>query len=241
MQGKLYLIPAPISESTSEKTLPAYNLKIINSIRFFIVENVRTARRFLSEIKILTPIDELIFYTLNKHSQAEEIPSFLNPIEKGSHIGLLSEAGTPCIADPGAVIVEMAHKKNIEVIPLTGPSSVILALMASGLNGQNFTFLGYLPINKADKIKTIKQIEKKSAINKQTQIFIEAPYRNNQLFEDLVQHCQPSTLLCIATAITSDNEYIKTKPIYEWKKVKIDLNKKPVIFLLQHVSGLKRT
>lgn len=231
MVGKLFLIPAPIYDDTIKITIPDEVLSIINTLEYFIVENVRTARRYLIKSGINKAIDDIHFYTLNKHTKPEEIPSFLAPVKEGKSIGLLSEAGIPCVADPGAVMVNLAHKLNINVVPLTGPSSIILALMASGLNGQNFSFVGYLPINKQQKIKRIKQLERISSIEDQTQLCIEAPYRNNHLFQDLLLALSPDSLLCIASDITSPNEYIKTKTVKEWKKQKLDINKRPTIFL----------
>lgn len=232
MKGKLYLIPTPIFDNTLERVIPKINLEILNSIQYYIVEDVRTARRFLVKTKISRSIDELTFFVLNKHTNKNDLPDFLNPITRGNNVGLLSEAGIPCVADPGSIIVDMAHRRNIKVVPLVGPSSIFLALMASGLNGQNFAFNGYLPINKNKKIKTLKILEKRSAMENQTQIFIETPYRNNHLFDDIIKICNPKTKLCIASELTSDKEYIQTKSVDEWKKSKIDLNKKPTIFLL---------
>ncbi len=204
MKGKLYLIPTPIFDNTLERVIPKINLEILNSIKYYIVEDIRTARRFLAKTKIIRPIDELTFCVLNKHTNKDDLPGFLNPIFEGNNLGLLSEAGIPCVADPGSIIVDMAHRRNIKVVPLVGPSSIFLALMAAGMNGQNFAFVGYLPINKNKKIKTIKTLEKRSAIENQTQIFIETPYRNNHLFEDIVNNCNSKTKLCIA--IWSFNE-----------------------------------
>ncbi|MFC2136642.1 SAM-dependent methyltransferase [Bacteroidota bacterium] len=232
MPGVLYLIPSPIADSELEFTIPQEIKNIINTIDYYIVENVRTARRYLSRLKIEKSIDELHFFTLNKHTRYEEIPAFLQPIKDNHNIGLISEAGVPCVADPGGQIVKIAHSKNIKTIPLVGPSSIILALMASGLNGQNFSFVGYLPINKNQKIQAIKQLEKRSMLENQTQILIETPYRNNHMAEDLVKTLSTDTLLCIASEITSEKEFIKTKTIKEWKKNVPDLNKKPTIFLL---------
>ncbi len=232
MPGVLYLVPAPISDNQIEFYLPGELKNILNTIDFYIVENVRSARRYISKLKIEKAIDDLNFFILNKHTRLEDIPSFLNPAYDNNNIGLISEAGVPCVADPGALIVKAAHEKNIKVVPLVGPSSILLALMASGLNGQNFSFVGYLPISKNEKIKAIRNLEKRSQHENQTQIFIETPYRNNHLVEDLLLVLSPDTMLCLAVDLTSTNEFIQTKSVREWKKKIPDLNKKPTIFLI---------
>ena len=231
-KGKLYLIPSFLSESQYSKVFPADNLKIIESLDEFIVEEIRTARRFLRKIGFNKSFDEVKFHILNKHTELSLIPEFLNNIDKGKSIGLLSEAGAPCIADPGAEIVKLAHYKNTEVVPLIGPSSILLALMASGFNGQDFTFHGYLPIDKRDRIKSLKVLEQNVYKLNQTQIFIETPYRNNQMFRSIIENCSKDTLLCVACNITGQDEKINTKTIAEWKKSIPDLHKKPVAFLL---------
>ena len=231
-KGKLYLIPSTIGETKIDRVIPTYNSEIINNIDYYIVEELRTARRYLKKAGIKKSIDELTFYTLNEHTKDENIINYLEMIDKGNNIGLLSEAGVPCIADPGADIVRIAQEKNIEIIPLTGPSSIILSLMASGFNGQNFAFLGYLPIDKKLRTDKLKEIEKNIYQNNQTQIFIEAPYRNNQLIEAILNSCRNDSFLCIASEITSENEFIKTKSIAEWKKTKYDFHKKNTVFLL---------
>lgn len=229
---KLYLIPSELYDNTINKIQPVYNQQVINTISTFIVENIRTSRRFLIKAGMNTPIDELTFYVLNKHTKPEELHGFLNRINEQS-IGLLSEAGTPCIADPGAQIVELAHKKGIVVEPLVGANSIVLALMASGLNGQCFSFNGYLPVKPHERQKQICMLENRSRKEKQTQVFIEAPYRNNQLLKDFVECLAPQVRLCIACNVTGPDEFIKTKCISEWKKNTIDLHKKPTIFLFQ--------
>lgn len=231
-KGILYLIPSTIGDTKIERVIPTYNSEIINKIDYYIVEELRTARRYLKKAGIIKPIDELTFYTLNEHTKVENIINYLEMIDLGNNIGLLSEAGVPCIADPGADIVRIAQEKNIEIIPLTGPSSIILSLMASGFNGQNFAFLGYLPIDKKLRTDKLKEIEKNIYQNNQTQIFIEAPYRNNQLIEAILNSCRNDSFLCIASEITSENEFIKTKSIAEWKKTKYDFHKKNTVFLL---------
>lgn len=232
MTGKLYLIPSPLGDCPIDNVIPVYTKSVINTIEIFIVEDVRTVRRYLKKAGIVKPVDELTFLILNEHTLGSEIGKLLNPILEGKNVGLVSEAGAPGIADPGADIVLLAHEKNIEVVPLCGPSSVLLAMMASGLNGQNFAFAGYLPVQKNERIKQIRQLEKKSETENQTQIFIEAPYRNQHLITDIVENCNPNTYLCIACDITLQTEYIKTKSIKDWKNNLPDINKRPAIFLI---------
>jgi len=233
MPGVLYLIPSPIiTDGDLKSVISKYIINIINTIDYFIVENERTTRRYLSKLEIEKAINDLHFFVLNKHTLPEKLPTFLEPIKKNSNVGLLSEAGIPCVADPGGQIVKIAHCNNIKIVPLVGPSSIIMALMASGLNGQNFSFVGYLPININQKKQVIKQLEKRSLVENQTQIFIETPYRNNHMIEDLINSLSPNTLLCIASEITSQREFIKTRSIKEWKNNIPDLNKKPCIFLI---------
>ena len=207
-------------------------LEIINSLDEFIVENERTARRELKAAGYSRPINEIKFHILNEHTKADEYESYLDSARQEKCIGLLSESGCPCIADPGKEIVSAAHSLNIRVVPLIGPSSIILGLMASGFNGQNFAFTGYLPVNREDRVKAIKQLEAEMYRKDQTQIFIEAPYRNIQLFEAIVKNCSEQTMLCVATDLTLPIENILTKSIKNWKKVKPDINKRTTIFLL---------
>jgi len=233
MKPSLILIPTTLGSLESvNKVIPDYNLKITYGIKVFIVEQIRTARRFLKKIKHPIPIDDMTFYELNKHTDQGQIFSYLSAINNGESIGLISEAGTPCIADPGAAIVKIAHEENIDIIPLVGPNSIIMALMTSGFNGQNFSFLGYLPVDKTQRSRSIQQIESAVYKNNQTQIFIETPYRNMQLFESLLKSCKNNTLLCIACNISLEDEFIKTKSIQDWKKEKVSINKKPTVFLL---------
>ena len=232
MSASLFLIPVPLGDTEISKVLPSYNKEIIITIKHFIVENVRTARRFLKQTDSSINIDELTFYTLNKHTTKEELSGFLKVIETGNPIGIISEAGCPAIADPGADIVAIAQQKNIKVVPLVGPSSILLALMASGFNGQSFAFLGYLPIEQDSRIKSLKNLEQHIYSENQTQLFIETPYRNGKILEDILKTCKPSTKLCIAADITLDTEFIKTKSIAEWKKQIPDLSKRPCIFAL---------
>jgi len=230
--AKLYLIPNVLGDSPWEAVLPAQVQTICKEIRYFIVENIRTARRFLKMLDPGINIDSLTFFELNKFTSEEEKLQFIRPLLEGENTGVISEAGCPGVADPGADIVLLAHRNNIQVAPLVGPSSVLLALMASGFNGQNFTFNGYLPVKPDERKKQIRFLEKKSQAEKQTQIFIETPYRNNQMLADLVRSCAPQTLLCIACNLTSGDEFISTRSVSQWGKNLPDLNKKPAIFLL---------
>ena len=231
-KGKLYLIPTILSNDCEKTTLPSSLIKHINKINIFIVENLRTARRHIKKIDTSKDINNTIFYSYGKHNTFDLEKDFLPHILNGKDVGLLSEAGVPCIADPGAKIVKYAHKFQIKVVPLVGPSSILLALMASGMNGQSFSFLGYLPIKKNERIKAIKKLESIANKTKQTQIFMETPYRNVQLFEALKKQCNNKSKLCIATNITSTKENIQTKTIEEWKQTKVNIHKQPTIFLL---------
>ncbi len=232
MKGKLYLIPAFLSETLPENVFPAANLKIISSLDVFIVEELKTARRFLRKAGYTKSFDDVTLHLLNEHTDLANIAPYLDEALHGKDIGLFSEAGTPCIADPGAEIVKIAHKKDIPVVPLTGPSSIILALMASGFNGQSFAFNGYLPIDKKQAAVKIKEFEKKSRQFNQTQIFIETPYRNNRLLDILLNSCREDTLICIASGLTSEKEYIKTLSVRDWKKQKPGIHKIPAVFLI---------
>jgi len=232
MTGSLFLIPATLGDTAISKVLPDDNTTVILSIKYFIVENLRTARRFLKKVDPGMDMNALTFYTLNKHTSKESIASFLNPVEEGHSVGIISEAGCPAIADPGAEVVAIAQRKSIRVIPLVGPSSILLALMASGFNGQNFAFHGYLPIDNEQLIKTLKMIEQRIYSENQTQLFIETPYRNNKILDDILKTCKSSTKLCIAVDITLDSESIQTFSVSDWKKRKPDLSKRPCIFAL---------
>ena len=229
-KGKLYLIPTILGEGTQESTLPSTILKAIKEIDVFIVENLRTARRHIKKLDREKNIDATTFYSYGKYDTLNLEQDFLPHILSGQNIGLLSEAGLPCVADPGSKIVAYAHDFQIDVVPFVGPSSILLALMASGLNGQNFAFTGYLPIDKSERTKIIKQLEELVKKTGQTQIFMETPYRNNQLIETLLKTCSNNTKLCMASDITLPTENIKTKTIAEWKQTKINLDKKPTIF-----------
>ena len=235
--GKLYLIPITLSNpgETSvvpEDVLPQAVKRVIDFIDDYIVENEKTARKFIKSIHPDKKQPDLKINTLNKHTEISAHHEFIQPLLNGKNIGLMSESGCPGIADPGAVIVKLAHEKGIQVVPLVGPSSILLALMASGMNGQSFAFNGYLPIDKNDKKQALKMYERLSQEKNQTQLFIETPYRNNKLMEDLLQLLQPSTLLCVACDITLPTEFIKTKAINEWKKEKADLHNRPCIFII---------
>ena len=231
-KGKLYLIPTILGEGTQEATLPSTILKAIKEIDVFIVENLRTARRHIRKLDRQKNIDATTFYSYGKYDTLNLEQDFLPHILSGQNVGLLSEAGLPCVADPGSKIVAYAHDFQIDVVPFVGPSSILLALMASGLNGQNFAFTGYLPIDKTERTKIIKQLEELVKKTGQTQIFMETPYRNNQLIETLLKTCSNNTKLCMASDITLPTENIKTKTIAEWKQTKINLDKKPTIFLI---------
>ena len=232
MKPSLYLIPVTLGETSIERVLPAYNKNVIITIKYFIVENVRSARRFLKKVDTTINIDDLTFYELNKHTDNKLIDNYLDPISKGFDIGIISEAGCPAIADPGSDIVAIAQKRNYNVVPLIGPSSILLSLMASGFNGQSFAFHGYLPIDSNERLRKIKQMEQRILHEHQTQIFIETPYRNIKLVEDLIKNCSPSSQLCIAMNITCEDEFIKTKSIKDGKKKLPDMAKQLCIFLL---------
>lgn len=232
MKGNLYLIPTTLGEQSPTDVIPAKVLGIAAQLRHFIVENTRTARRFLRTIDSTFPIDDCSFVELNEHTDITTIGHYLDACNRGEHIGLMSEAGVPAVADPGSVIVAMAHYQQIRVIPLSGPSSIILSLMASGLNGQNFAFNGYLPVKPTERIKAIHNYEKRSLHEHQTQLFIEAPYRNMALFDDFLHNLHPNTRLCIAADITLETEFIRTLAIRDWVKQKPELHKRPAIFAI---------
>lgn len=232
MQGKIILVPTSLGDTSLNRIIPLDVLSIIRNIKHFIVENERTARRFLKLVDKSINIDELTFYLMDKHTKDEEFIRYFGPIAKGFDIGVLSEAGCPGIADPGGEVVRIAHTKGIKVMPLVGPSSILLALISSGMNGQNFAFNGYLPIDSGERSKVIKSLEARSKRENQTQIFIETPFRNNKFFEELIKCCMPTTRICVAADITLDTEYIVTQTAQEWKKKVPDLNKRPAIFLI---------
>ena len=228
----LYLIPNLLGETPVEQVLPPYNREIILGIRHFIVEDVRTARRFLKLVDRSIDIDQLTFYTLNKHTNPDEVASMLRPLEEGSPMGVISEAGCPAVADPGADVVAIAQREGLQVIPLVGPSSIILAVMGSGFNGQSFAFNGYLPIEPEERIKTLKKLEQRAYTENQTQLFIETPYRNSKMMADILKACRPQTHLCIAAGLTTKDEYIKTCTVKDWNGKLPALEKIPCIFLI---------
>ena len=230
-KGILYLIPTTLGTIETDHVIPSRVKDIIASLEFFIVENEKSARHFLKSLDAGVIQSNLKIDVLDKHDQ-EDISGLLKPLTEGNNMGLLSEAGCPGVADPGAEIVKAAHEKNIQVVPLTGPSSVLLALMASGMNGQSFCFNGYLPKEKEQRKLKLKELESRSFKKNQTEIFIETPYRNMQMMEDISSVCEPSTLLCVATDITLKSEMIFTRRVSEWKKNVPDINKRPTVFLL---------
>ena len=231
--GKLYLIPTTIGAANPMQVLPIQVKEIMEELDIYIAENEKTARRHIKQLLPEKQQSILKFFSLNKFTEATEIPSFLNDCKEGKDVGLLSEAGCPGVADPGAEIVKIAHSEGIQVIPLVGPSSILLAMMGSGMNGQRFTFNGYLPIDKKERKKEIKDLERLSSEKQEAQIFIETPYRNNKLLEDFLHLLHPTTRLCVACDLTLPTEYIVTKPVSEWSKTKTDLHKRPAIFIFQ--------
>lgn len=230
--GKLYLIPTTLGDMNPDDVLPQTVKRSIDFITDYIVENEKTARKFIKSIHPEKVQSSLRISVLNKHTEIQEYNEMIQPCLEGKNIGLMSEAGCPGVADPGAAIVKVAHEKGIQVIPLVGPSSILLALMGSGMNGQSFAFNGYLPIDKSEKKTALKNLEKLSYDKNQSQLFIETPYRNNKLVEDMLQTLQPNTKLCIACDITLPTEYIKTLKVQDWKKVKLDLHNRPTIFII---------
>ena len=232
-KGKLYLIPTPLGENAVH-TIPPYVIEQMHQLEFFIAERAKTARAFIKTTQPVKAFSELTFFELNKRTTQDEYRTFLQPAEKGNDIGLMSEAGCPGVADPGARMVQMAHQKGIEVVPFVGPSSILLALMGSGMNGQSFCFNGYLPAKRPDLAKKFKHIEQLSRRQKQTQIFMETPYRNEGMLEEAFKALAPDTRLCIAADISLDTQYIMTRRIKEWRKVTLPkLHKRPAIFLIQ--------
>lgn len=231
MSGRLFLIPTVIALEAND-TIPKQVLEIFQEIDVFLVENVRTARRYISSLKLGLTIEELSFIVLDKKTTAQQLESMMKPLANGGSFGVLSESGCPGVADPGSAAVAWAHKNDVQVIPLVGPSSVLLALMASGFNGQNFAFHGYLPIDKKDLALEIRNYEQESRKRNQTQIFIETPYRNNQLLETLLNSCRGNTIICVAKDLNGPNETVLTRSVNAWKNTEIDLHKVPTVFLL---------
>lgn len=232
MKGKLYLIPTTLGETEPLEVMPYSVRKMVEQIDHYIVENEKSARRFIKKITPKKSQPDLQIMLLDKYAEELETRAYLNACDQGIHVGLLSEAGVPAVADPGATIVKLAHEKGIQVVPLVGPSSILMALMASGMNGQNFAFNGYLPIDKLDRKKAIKDLEKLSKEKDQSQIFIETPYRNEKMFSDLKAVLTPGTRLCIAVDISLPTEYIRTYTAKEWKQQQPDLHKRPAIFII---------
>ena len=230
--GQLFLLPAPLGNDAVSKQIPDYNKHIINEISYYIVEDIRTARRYLKQLKPDLTLDNLKFAELNEHTRDHELIDILQPVLNGDDVGLISEAGLPCVADPGNNLVFMAHQLGIRVVPLVGPSSIMLALMASGFNGQNFVFHGYLPIDKRLRERKLKELEGIAWKNDQTQIFIETPYRNMQMLESITHVCRADSRLCIAANLLSSNEMIVNKTVKDWKSSKLNFNKQPAIFLI---------
>lgn len=230
--GKLYLIPTGLGDNPPLEILPISIKKIIESIDDYIVENEKSARQFIKTIHQKKSQPSLKFHILNKYTQDSELANFLDACKEGKSMGLLSEAGCPAIADPGADVVRLAHQNNIQVVPLVGPSSIVLALMGSGMNGQSFAFNGYLPIDKTERKTELKRLERLSFDQNQSQLFIETPYRNNKMLEDLCNTLQPQTRVCVACDLTLSTEYIRTMPVKDWKFVKVDLHKRPAIFII---------
>ncbi len=232
MKPALYLIPVTLSDVPLSQVLPAANIDVVRGIRHFIVENVRSARRFIKKCDRDIDIDGLTFYELNRHTDPNDIASYLAPLENGEPMGIISEAGCPAIADPGADVVAIAQRRGLHVVPLVGPSSILMGLMASGFNGQSFAFLGYLPIEASARVRKFKDMEQRIMRDDQTQIFIETPYRNNALLADLKRHLPGNLRLCVASDITGEKEHIVTRTIRQWAADKTDFGKVPTIFLL---------
>ncbi|PQJ32955.1 SAM-dependent methyltransferase [Nonlabens arenilitoris] len=231
-KGKLYLIPVTLGEINPFEVLPLSIKKVVENVNHYVVENEKTARRFIKSVVPSKPQPELILFSINKYTDPSEIPSFLEPCLQGHDMGVMSEAGVPGVADPGADVIKIAHQKGIQVVPLVGPSSILMAVMASGLNGQNFAFCGYLPIDNMERRKRIKELENRSFIEQQSQLFIETPYRNNKMMEELLLQLHPSTEVCVACDITLPTEFIKTMSVDLWKKQVPDLHKRPTIFMI---------
>ena len=228
----LYLIPVTLGDTPHENVLPSYNAQVVSAIRHFVVEEIRAARRFLRRMDREFPIDDCTFFEMGKHADTSRFAEYLAPIAKGHSVGVISEAGCPAVADPGADIVSIAQKKGIRVVPLVGPSSMILAVMASGLGGQSFAFCGYLPVQDGDRAKRLKQLESRAWSEGQTQLFIETPYRNLKMFDDILRSCRPQTRLCVAANLTCEDEYAVTRTIAEWKGQRPPIDKIPCMFLI---------
>ena len=231
MKGKLYLIPSPLGENDPQEVIPASVLERIHHLRHFVAEEIRTVRRYLSKAGLKGQIEGLIFYELNEHTPAAEVEGLLTPLLAGEDVAIISEAGLPAVADPGADLVWLAQKQGIEVIPMVGPSSLMLALMGSGLNGQRFAFQGYLPAKKEERRKALAELERESMKLNQTQLFIETPYRNEALLDDLLAGLHPRTRLCLAADLTLPTAFLQTRTVADWKKNRPNLGKRPCVFL----------
>ena len=231
-KGKLYLIPSPLGENEPAEVIPGPVLESLKDFRTFVVEEIRTARRYLSKAGLKGKIGDLEFHELNEHTEQSTVEGYLKLFDNGNDVALISEAGLPAVADPGAQLVALAHRHGIEVVPAVGPSSLMMSLMASGLNGQSFAFCGYIPAKTEERKSKLKLLEKVSGQLKQTQIIIETPYRNDSLFKDILSTCSPSTRLCIAANITMPDAYIKTKTVSQWKKENLIIGKRPCVFLI---------
>lgn len=233
MEAALYLIPVTLGDTPLERVLPSYNRTVVLGIRHFIVEEVRTARRFLKQVERSIDIDALTFYPMGKHADAALFARYLEPLRRGEPVGVISEAGCPAVADPGADVVAVAQREGLKVVPLVGPSSILLAVMASGFNGQSFAFHGYLPIEPAARAKALKCLESLAVNENQTQLFIETPYRNARMMADIMRACRPQTRLCVAAGLTTAQEYIRTLTVKQWRETKMpELAKVPAIFVL---------
>ena len=233
MEAALYLIPVTLGDTPLERVLPSYNRTVVLGIRHFIVEEVRTARRFLKQVERSIDIDALTFYPMGKHADAALFARYLEPLRRGEPVGVISEAGCPAVADPGADVVAVAQREGLKVVPLVGPSSILLAVMASGFNGQSFAFHGYLPIEPAARAKALKRLESQAVNENQTQLFIETPYRNARMMADIMRACRPQTRLCVAAGLTTPQEYIRTLTVKQWRETKMpELAKVPAIFVL---------
>jgi len=231
--GTLYMVPVTLGDDNLSNVIPADVIKHVQNLEYFVVENEKSARRFLGSVKTNKPVRELNFQLLNEHTAEKDLPNLITPLLAGHNVGMLSEAGCPGIADPGASLAALAHRKGIKVAPLVGPSSILLSLMASGLNGQQFTFLGYLPSDKTARVNKLKELEKHSQQLNETQIFIETPYRNQHMLDDILATCTGNTKLCIARNVSLETEFVVSKTIAEWKKSGLpDLHKQPTVFLL---------
>lgn len=232
MDAALYLLPVTLGNTPLDRVLPQHNIEIIKGIRHFIVEDIRSARRFLRQADPQFDIDGSQFFELNKHTSVNDIAGYLTPLSQGHPMGVISEAGCPAVADPGADVVAIAQRKGMKVVPLVGPSSIILSVMASGFNGQSFAFHGYLPIKPDERAKKLKQLEQRIYNDNETQIFIETPYRNGKMIEEIIKNCRPQTKLCIAANLTCDDEFARTRTIKDWRGNIPELSKIPCIFLL---------